>query len=259
MAILTNQTHKDIEYYFIFSDTSILVKEKTLELPDETVFNSLVESNAILTWISETGTHFIASFLEKNTDIPKGYELTLLVHIFAEYDARAHFAARARSLMLWKLTMNYCSSCAGELIDASDETALDCKKCSTRRYPSFSPAIIVLIKKGNKVLLAKHANRATSVYTCLAGYVEQGETLEECVKREVFEEVALKVKNVQYIKSQAWPFPNQIMFGFTCDWESGEIVIDETELESADWYSRDNFPEIPRKGTIAYALITETY
>ncbi len=256
MAIKTNPEICNFNTIFIFYNTSILVKEHTLDLPDKETLQGLISEKKITSWIFEDTYNYVSCFLENDIDLPTTYELIPLVTIFSYYDSKAQLAARARSLVLWKQHMNYCSTCGGELLDSNDETAVDCKRCNIRRYPSFSPAIIVLIRKGNQVLLAKHAQRAQSVYTCLAGYLEQGETLEDCVKREVFEEVALKVTNVRYIKSQSWPFPNQIMLGFVCDWESGDIQIDKNELEEANWYYRDSFPDIPRKGTIAHYLIT---
>ncbi len=249
-----------VKYVFIFTDRKILVKKNTLILPNNvSVLRDLYNNAAITKWIYEDNFDYVAAFLQSEDNIPNGYELILVVDIFAQYNIDATITARARSLLFWTESMHYCSVCGNELIDAEDETAIDCKKCNVRRYPSFSPAIIVLVTKGDKILLAKHAQRATTVYTCLAGYVEQGETIEECVVREVFEEVALNVKNVRYIKSQSWPFPNQLMLGFTCEWESGEIKIDKNELSEADWYDRDNLPDIPSYGTIARYLIDGKY
>ncbi len=258
MAIIRN-SYREAGHYFIFTDRMILVKKETLELATRDVFEALKNTNSIKQWIYEDEFDYVSCFLEDEKNIPEGFELTLVVHVFALYNNFSSLAARARSLALWTKSMNYCSTCGGKLIDSEDETAVDCSICSIRRYPSFSPAIIVLIKKDDKILLAKHAHRATTVYTCLAGYVEQGETLEECVAREVFEEVSLKVKNIKYIKSQAWPFPNQLMFGYTCDWEAGEIDIDTEELAEANWYTRDSLPSIPNHGTIARYLIDGCY
>ncbi len=258
MAIVRN-LHKEASKYFIFTERMILVKTGTLEVATNDAFLYLKSKKAFSTWIYEDSFDYIACFLEDEKSLPQGFELVLLVNLFALYNDLSLLAARARSLALWVKSMNYCSACGGKLADAKDETAVDCPICSTRRYPSFSPAIIVLVTKGDKILLARHAHRATNVYTCLAGYVEQGETLEECVVREVFEEVSLKVKNVKYIKSQPWPFPNQLMFGYTCEWESGEIDIDTEELAEADWYTKDNLPDIPNHGTIARYLITSSF
>ncbi len=260
MAIKRNIPIEEITYCFFFTDRKILVKENTLDIPNNVeLFYDLQKNDAISSWIYEDTHDYIASFLLSEDYIPKGYELILTVHVFALYNKHASTTARARSLTQWIEGMNFCSSCGSELLDSEDETAVDCKKCNIRRYPSFSPAIIVLVTKGDKILLARHAHRATTVFTCLAGYVEQGETLEECVVREVYEEVSLRVKNVRYIKSQPWPFPNQLMFGYTCEWESGDIKIDEEELAEADWYERNDLPAIPNYGTIARYLIDGNY
>ena len=101
-----------------------------------------------------------------------------------------------------------------------------------------------------------HKNRTKGLFTCIAGFVETGETIEQTVEREVFEETGLKVKNIRYAGSQAWPYPDQLMLAFCCDWESGEIKIQEDELAGADWFSPDKLPKIPGPGSVAYNLIT---
>lgn len=115
--------------------------------------------------------------------------------------------------------------------------------------------MIVLVSKGDKILLARHKHRNTDVFTCLAGYVETGESLEECVAREIQEESGIKVTNIRYRGSQIWPFPDQLMTAFTAEWESGELVPEATEINELCWFSRDNLPPIPRKGSVAYRLI----
>jgi NAD+ diphosphatase len=117
--------------------------------------------------------------------------------------------------------------------------------------------VIVAITKGDHILLAHAAKFSGKMYSVIAGYVEPGETLEECVKREVFEEVGLHIKNIKYFTSQPWPYPDSLMTAFTAEHESGEIRIDGKEIEDANWYSRDNLPELPSKASVAMKLIND--
>ena len=105
------------------------------------------------------------------------------------------------------------------------------------------------------MLLVKNKNRKYDTYACVSGFVELGETLEQAVKREVLEETGICIKNIRYTGSQSWPFPDQLMLAFLADYESGEIKIQESELDDAKWFSRDNLPEIPKRGSVAHNLI----
>ena len=122
--------------------------------------------------------------------------------------------------------------------------------------PQISPCILALIIKDNKILLAQNINfKSSNLYSVLAGYIETSETPEECLIREVYEEVGIKVKNINYYSSQAWPFPSQLMLAYYCEYDSGEIKVDEKEIIAADWYGSDNLPGIPPETTLSGQLI----
>ena len=139
--------------------------------------------------------------------------------------------------------------------DKKDERAKECPKCGLLNYPRISPAIIVAVLKGNQILLARSRRFPGGFYSVLAGYVEPGETLEECVRREVFEEVGIEVKNIRYFGSQPWPFPDSQMIAFTAEYLSGDIKPDESEIVDAGWFLPENLPEIPGKISIARSLL----
>ena len=125
-------------------------------------------------------------------------------------------------------------------------------------WPQVSPAIIVRIRKGDDILLVHARNfRRSEMYGLVAGFVETGETLEECVVREVQEEVGLTITNIRYFGSQAWPYPSGVMIGFTADYVSGELHLQEEELSQARWFNRDCLPPIPDKMSIARKLIDD--
>ena len=132
---------------------------------------------------------------------------------------------------------------------------MKCPNCGELLFPRIDPCIIVLVRKGDKILLARHTQRNQDIYACLAGYVEAGETIENAVRREIFEETGIKVKNIQYRGSQSWPFPRQLMLAFYADYESGEIKVQEEEIEDAKWFDINDLPATPAPGSIAYKLI----
>lgn len=169
-------------------------------------------------------------------------------------------AGRAFQIALFYRTHKFCGQCGNEMHMIDWEIAMKCYHCQHRCYPRVSPCIIVGIRKDNQILLAlhqRHKRNNAPVYTVLAGFTEPGETLENCVRREVYEESGIKVKNIQYITSQPWPFPHSLMMGYTAEYESGDINIDPRELCSAAWYEIDNLPVLPNPGTLARKLIDQ--
>lgn len=158
-------------------------------------------------------------------------------------------------------THRFCGKCGHPTHIAADECAIECSntKCSYRTYPVICPCIIVAVRKENQILLANHQRHKGGIYTTLAGFVEVGETFEQAVHREVFEETGIKVQNLRYFGSQPWAFPNSAMVGFLADYESGEISLQEDEICDAKWFHYSAMlPELPPKGTIALKLIKHT-
>ena len=165
-------------------------------------------------------------------------------------------AGRALQLLNWHNNWCFCPSCGSHLADSDRERAKLCQSCSSVYYPVISPAVIVAVTKGDRLLLARNSRyRNVKRYTILAGFVEPGESLEETVAREIEEEVDIKVKNIEYYGSQSWPFPHSLMIGFTAEYESGEIRVDGDEIVDAGWFTRDSLPEIPLSGSISRVLI----
>ncbi|MGL4085564.1 NAD(+) diphosphatase, partial [Escherichia coli] len=152
----------------------------------------------------------------------------------------------------------YCGYCGHEMYPSKTEWAMLCSHCRERYYPQIAPCIIVAIRRDDSILLAQHTRHRNGVHTVLAGFVEVGETLEQAVAREVMEESGIKVKNLRYVTSQPWPFPQSLMTAFMAEYDSGEIVIDPKELLEANWYRYDDFPLLPPPGTVARRLIEDT-
>lgn len=164
-------------------------------------------------------------------------------------------AARAYHLMNWDKNSRFCGRCGGKTLPQSTEHAKACPNCGFIAYPKISPAIIVAITRGDKLLLAQGKRFTSKFYSVIAGFVEPGENLEDCVRREVKEEVGLEVRDITYFGSQPWPFPDSLMLGFTAEYAGGEIRVDPEELDTADWFAADNLPEIPGSISIARRLI----
>ncbi len=166
-------------------------------------------------------------------------------------------ASKASELLYWDSNTKFCGVC-GAPMKRSTVISKTCTNCGKEVWPQVSPAIIVRIKRDDKILLVNAKTfRRSEMYGLVAGFVETGETLEQCVEREVMEEVNLKIANIKYFGSQSWPYPCGIMIGFTADYVSGELKLQEEELNRAGWFNKDNLPPIPDKMSIARQLIDD--
>lgn len=165
-------------------------------------------------------------------------------------------AGRACQLVEWERSHRFCGACGKTTVrHESGEFAMVCPGCGHSAYPRISPAMICVVRRGREILLAHHKRYDLPVYACLAGFVEPGENLEECVRREVKEEVGVEVSNIRYIASQSWPFPHSLMVGFFADYAGGELVLDRAELTDARWFSPEDLPKLPFSLSISRQLI----
>lgn len=164
-------------------------------------------------------------------------------------------AGRAIQIVDWDRTHQFCGRCGAKTISLTTERAKQCPQCNLVNYPRLSPSIIVLVRRGEELLLARAPRFPPGMYSVLAGFVEPGETLEQAVEREVMEEVGLTLKNIRYFGSQPWPFPNSLMIGYTAEYAGGELSPDPAEIEDAHWYTAANLPTLPPKMSIARRLI----
>ncbi len=165
-------------------------------------------------------------------------------------------AGRAFQIIDWDRNHEFCGRCGSRLCAKSDERAKYCSSCGLVLYPVIAPAVIVAVVRDRTLLLAYSHRFKAGLYSVLAGFVEPGETLEECVHREIREEVGIAITDIKYFGSMPWPFPNSLMMGFTARYAGGEIIVDNNELDDADWYGPEDMPSnLPVKGTIARKLI----
>ena len=194
--------------------------------------------------------------LPQDLPMPEGFAWKGLRELFGQMDEDLIWVAgRAGQLVHWHRDHRFCGRCGALTEDHPQERAKICPACGLMNHPRVSPAIIVAVVKDRQLLLA-HATRFPSkFYSVLAGFVEPGETLEECVRREVFEETGVRIQNIRYFGSQPWPFPDSLMVAFTAGYLDGEIRVNPAEITDAGWFAADALPEIPPRISIARKLI----
>lgn len=211
------------------------------------------------------GAHFIgtldgvdcyAAVWPKGQEAPAGLKLIGGRNLFRQVDEELLFVAgRALAIAEWDVTHRFCGRCATPTDLVPGERARRCPACHTPYYPRISPAVIVLVTRGDSVLLARASNFPDAFFSTLAGFVEPGESLEETVHREVKEEVGIELKNLRYFGSQPWPFGRSLMVGYTAEYAGGELRVDGKEIAEAGWFTVDALPRIPPRLSIARHLI----
>ena len=181
------------------------------------------------------------------------------VDLFSLYgrlsEAEWVMAGRAVQICDWARNHRFCGRCGQATAPSTTDRSMVCAACSLPAYPRLAPAIITLVTRGDEALLARGVQFRGPMFSCLAGFVEPGESLEEALAREVLEEVGVEVGNIRYQSSQPWPFPHSLMLGFRADWVGGDITPDPSEIAEAAWYKRDALPNIPPRISIARKLI----
>ncbi|CAA9470704.1 MAG: NADH pyrophosphatase, decaps 5'-NAD modified RNA [uncultured Rubrobacteraceae bacterium] len=199
-----------------------------------------------------------AAEVREEAEAPDGMVFRDLREIFAVVDEDFFaVAGRAKQTVGWHATHRFCGRCGGETEIVDDELAMRCTRCGMMHHPRVSPAVIVRVRRGDEILLARSPGFPKGLRSVLAGFVEPGESIEETVHREVREEVGIEVENLRYFGSQPWPFPNSLMIGFTADYAGGELAPQPGEIEDAGWYRADDLPQLPPKVSIARRMIED--
>ncbi len=173
-------------------------------------------------------------------------------------DPMLALAGRAFQVVEWDRTHQYCGRCGTPTRNKGDERAKECPKCGYVAYPRVSPAMMALVTRGREILLARSHRFVNGVYSALAGFVEPGETIEDCVRREVREEVGLEVDGISYFASQSWSFPHSLMIAYTAEYAGGDIRLEDAEIADARWFAVDALPPLPPNVSISRRLIDAT-
>jgi len=243
---------------FVFQNNQLLLLSNDNSLPDAIEAATLIP-------------HFIRHFklglfhnidyfcaeISQQIQIPDNMYALPLRQALAFFNPNGYgLAVKASSVMTWDINHQFCSRCGS--VTVLQEKAFErlCTSCQLSFFPRISPCIIVLIKRGDHLLMARSPHFPVGVYGLIAGFIDAGESVEEAVYREVKEEVGLQIKNLVYYGSQPWPFPDSLMMAFTADYDSGDIIMDPDEIEDAGWYKYDNLPGLPSTSlSIAMTLI----
>jgi NAD+ diphosphatase len=242
----------------VFRGNELLVRETDLTLPDAAVVKSLdiPPSNIFPVGVFEQE-YCATAWVGKETQPPAGCTFKGLRFTFGKWDeALISVAGRAFQVADWARNHRYCGSCGKPMAPVAGERAMRCE-CGHVAYPRIAPAMMVLVKKGDAILLARNVAVAPGGrMSALAGFLEPGESVEDAIHREVHEEVGLYVKDLRYFASQSWPFPGSLMIAFTAEYSSGEIRVDPNEIAEAHWFGpNDKLPDLPPGQSISRALI----
>ncbi len=242
VKLLYREKHDD--FWFLFRNNKLMVKKegKEISIPREKDIKIL---NISIHNIQYMGAYYdynchcgeIADNIDRgNIDFIDLRSLSTLVN-----EDMYSLASKANLLLNWIKLNQHCGICGSKMHqkDSQFERAMVCSNCGNTTWPRTSPAIIVAVTKEDKLLLAHNRNFPEGIYSVIAGFVEYAETFEECVKREVYEEVGIKIKNIKYFGSQPWPYPNSMMVAFTAEYLEGDIREDGDEIIHADWFSKE--------------------
>jgi NAD+ diphosphatase len=243
---------------FVFRHYDLLVRASDAALPDEATSGALGHEPSAEIPVGLWGDDYCrAIWLPRSATPPEGYEFKGLRTLWTRVpDDFLAVAGRALQLAEWARTHRFCGSCGEPMSLAPGERAMKCA-CGHTAYPRVSPAMMVLVKKGPAILLARNvAVPAGGRMSALAGFVEPGESIEDAIHREVREEVGVEVKDMAYFGSQSWPFPHSLMIAFTAEYAGGEVRCDPAEIAEARWFGPgDRLPELSPRQSISRALI----
>jgi NAD+ diphosphatase len=197
-----------------------------------------------------------AASIDETATLAPGLDVVSLRSLYASAgEATFAMAGRAVQITEWAATHAYCGRCATPTERVGSDRCVRCPACDLLAYPRITPAIIVLVRRGDEALLAHNARAPDGWFSTLAGFVEIGESLEDTLAREVREEVGVEVRGIRYFGSQPWPFPHSLMVGFTADYAGGDIRVDGVEIVEARWFRADALPPVPPRLSIARQLI----
>ena len=258
MDVKTSETVLEDAYWFLFYKDELLVKQSadnaTIPITSDINLFPSQPINAQSIGVFQEHECFIATI--SNDNILPGYSLKKVRPLYGYLeDDFFWLACRAVHISNWMKSNKFCGRCGSIMTLSSQEIAMNCPNCNHIVYTRISPAIIVAVTREDQILLAHSTRFPPNRYSVIAGFVEPGETLEECVRRELKEEVGVEVYNITYFGSQPWSFPDSLMVAFTAQCSAETITIDNQEIMAADWFSAHNLPDIPDKPSIGRQLI----
>ncbi len=255
-------------YWFVFQESKLLVRAagegaEVLQASTAEELGLPILRRQYLGELRQDGQpplHCYSAEADPSAALPDGVSAEGLRQLYTRLDEPLfQIAGRAVQIVDWDRTHQFCGRCAAPMENLPTERAKKCPVCELTNFPRLSPAIIIAIVRhtaeGPRLLLARNHRFPQNFYSVLAGFVEPGESLEQCAHREVLEEVGIAIQNVRYFASQPWPFPNSLMLGFTAGYAGGDFVLEEGEIAEAGWFAPDALPNLPPPISIARRLI----
>jgi NAD+ diphosphatase len=246
-------------HWLIIQDQHLVVVPRggEFELPTGELPAGLERASAPLALGTYRGTPCWVTQLPRETTLPAGLQRETLIPMRGTHlpDDLLSLGGMAMQALWWESTSGHCPRCGEATERIENEWGKRCPRCRYEHYPHLHPAVIVLVRDGDRCLLARKREWAPGRYALVAGFVDNGESLEGAVEREVKEEVGVDVKDIQYVGSQNWPFPSQLMVGFVARYAGGDVRVDEEELEDARWFPCGELPTGPSRHSIARFII----
>lgn len=247
--------------WFVFREEGLLVTEDPSLPPLPEYADSLYpglprDAGLFIGWLR--GRPCYAAWLDRENVAPEGFYTEPLRRLIGRLDDHYFaMAGRASQVLTWYRNHRFCSRCGQPARAHHRDLAMECPECGYRQYPRITPCVIMLVTRGDEALLAHSPRFPEGFYSCLAGFMEPGETAEQAVRREVMEETAIEIRDLRYHGSQSWPFPHSLMLGFRAEHRGGEIRVDGEEIQDARWWRVEELPRIPPQGSIARTLIDD--
>lgn len=249
-------------FWAVLSGSSLLLRAgaEQAQLPEGALPSGILPETEPLKIGLWHGKPLRAVRIDPNADLPTKYELLPFQGPDPRLDnTLATIAGRAAQILHWEKRSNFCSHCGGVLSRIRGSWGKRCLSCGDEHFPHIHPCIIVLVRRGAELLLIRNAAWNVGRFSLVAGFLDFGESLEECVQREVREEAGIEVANIRYVGSQCWPFPSQQMIGFLADYAGGEVRPDGVEVVEAEWFPEDAPPLSPGGKRSISRWILDTY
>lgn len=248
-----------MKYWFIFCKTDIILEKRgdtyTIPYAEESPVPTRPWTHIMDITPTEDGTEVKAFKIDEGITNDPRYEMCGLRASFYKLSTELYLkAGKCQELLYWDQNTMFCGVC-GSPMKMHTEISKRCTNCGKEVWPQLATAIIVLVHRGNEVLLVHARNFKTNFYGLVAGFVETGETLEEATHREVLEETGIEIKNLQYFGSQPWPYPCGLMVGFFAEYDGGSLQLQRSELSKGNWFHKDNLPTIPEPLSIARMML----
>ena len=250
-----NRIDNNSYYWFVFYKDQLLLQKVGENYTIPYAKEAPVSVVRTLPVSMPDGTTVMAAFVEEPVVETNAYEFMGMRASYGRIDDLFYEqAGKASEIVHWDKHSQFCPACGTRTVLATP-ISKRCPSCHYEMFPSVSAAILVLIRNEDSILLVHARNFTGPVHSLVAGFLETGETLEQCVEREVMEETGLMVTNIRYWGNQPWPYPSSLMVGFTADYESGELNLQDEELSSGAFYTRDSLPQLPRTLSLARKMI----